>query len=399
MATSLLILAALAQTATAGEPVYRDLFAREDIHNHSSCVVECPNGDLFAVWYRGTGERKADDVQIFGARLRKGAEQWEERFLLADTPGYPDCNPAVFVSPGAKDLWLFYPTILDHNWEGALLKYAVSDDYQGEGSPAWKKEGVFHVTPEGLGEDIDKALAKLDTVAFPFPKKLLDEAKERGHQEIYQRLGWMPRVRAIVLKSGRWMLPLYTDTFSASLVAYSDDQGKTWKFSNAMLGFGNIQPSLVEKEDGTVVAFMRDNGPPKQVAVAESADGGATWGEVRRIEVVNPGAGIEVTKLKSGKWALIYNDSILGRHTLALAVSEDEGETWKRTRYLERAAPKTESFHYPSMFQAEDGTIHATYTHGGRPEGSTIRHAEFTEEWLLTPDGIAAPEEAEPPSK
>ena len=58
--------------------------------NHASCVVELPGGDLLATWYRGSGERQADDVQIWAARLRKGKTAWSLRFLLADTPGYPD---------------------------------------------------------------------------------------------------------------------------------------------------------------------------------------------------------------------------------------------------------------------------------------------------------------------
>ena len=80
---------------------------------------------MAACWRPGTagsGERKADDVVIEGAWLGKGKTAWGPKFLLADTPGYPDCNPALFAAPDGS-LWLFWPTILDHRWEGALLKY------------------------------------------------------------------------------------------------------------------------------------------------------------------------------------------------------------------------------------------------------------------------------------
>ncbi len=60
----------------------------------------------------------------------------------------------------------------------------------------------------------------------------------------------MPRVHPVVLPSGRWILPLYTDTFSASIMAISDDRGETWTASKPLIGFGNIQPSLVRKNDG-----------------------------------------------------------------------------------------------------------------------------------------------------
>ena len=44
------------------------IFPLEHWHNHGSCIVECPNGDLLVCWFHGSGERQADDVKIEGAR-------------------------------------------------------------------------------------------------------------------------------------------------------------------------------------------------------------------------------------------------------------------------------------------------------------------------------------------
>src|ERR687887_451476 len=66
------------------------IFPLEHWHNHASCIVEAPNGDLLVCWFHGSGEREADDVKVEGARLRKGAQQWSLRFTMADTLGYPD---------------------------------------------------------------------------------------------------------------------------------------------------------------------------------------------------------------------------------------------------------------------------------------------------------------------
>ena len=58
-------------------------------------------------------------------------------------------------------------------------------------------------------------------------------------------------------------------------MAITDDFGKTWKFSNPLVGAGNIQPSMVFKKEGSLVAYMRDNGPaPKRHQVSESKDNG-----------------------------------------------------------------------------------------------------------------------------
>jgi hypothetical protein len=72
------------------------IFPLETWHNHASCIVELPKGELLVCWFHGSGERTADDVKIEGARLRKGKHAWSPRFDMADTPGFPDGNPCMF---------------------------------------------------------------------------------------------------------------------------------------------------------------------------------------------------------------------------------------------------------------------------------------------------------------
>ena len=378
----------LAILATYGDayadPPYRSvaIFPAEAKHNHASCVVELSNGDLLAAWYSGSGERTADDVLIQGAWLKVGDEAWGPRFTMADTPGYPDCNPALFAAPD-RTVRLFWPTILDHRWEGALLKYAVArDDGDRSGPPRWTKEGVLHVTPTGFGPAMDRAIRSLPDRVGDASRAALDRLSARSKEEIYQRLGWMPRVHPTVLPSGRWLLPLYSDTFDGSLVMISDDRGESWAAGEPMLGFGNIQPSLVRKADGTIVAFMRDNGEGHKIRVSTSGDEGRSWSAVADSDLPNPGAGIEAIRLASGRWAMAYNDTTKGRYSLALSLSDDEGKSWKVTRHIERVAEGLGAFHYPSLLQARDGKIHVTYTRRLAKQGSTIQHAAFDEGWV-----------------
>ena len=114
------------------------------------------------------------------------------------------------------------------------------------------------------------------------------KCQERARDELYQRLGWMPRVHPVVLPSGRWILPLYSDTFSASIMAISDDRGTTWTASRPLIGFGNIQPSLVRKNDGGLVAFMRDNGPHHRIRLSSSTDDGILLVAGDRFDVSQP---------------------------------------------------------------------------------------------------------------
>jgi predicted neuraminidase len=384
-ATGLLVLASIAR---AEQPVFErgPIFPANPKHNHASSVVETGDGRLLAAWYSGGGEREADDVVIEGAWLEKGKSAWGPKFVMADTPGYPDCNPALFAAPDGS-LWLFWPTILDHRWEGALLKYARCERPAGEGGwPSWSRTGVLHVTPQHFDVEMNRAVAALSADAKAKYRSILDEAQTRAGDELYQRLGWMPRVHPLVLPSGRWILPLYSDTFSASLMVISDDRGDTWRPSRPLIGFGNIQPSLVRRIDGGLVAFMRDNGPRRRIRLSTSMDEGMTWSPVVDSEFPNPGAGIEAIRLANGDWALVYNDLAVGRHSLAVSLSDDEGVTWKWTRHLERLQSGQGQFHYPSIIQASDGWIHVTYTRRRAGEGSTIEHARFNESWLLSSD-------------
>src|SRR6185369_10843305 len=132
-------------------------------------------------------------------------------------------------------------------------------------------------------------------------------------------------------------LPLYSATYSAGLMAISDDGGKTWTASRPLAGFGSIQQSVLEKADGTLVAYMRENGPLKKVRVSESKDRGLSWGPVGKTDLPNPGSGLDAVKLANGHFLIVYNDTATKpRNTLAVSLSDDEGKTWKWTRHLER---------------------------------------------------------------
>jgi predicted neuraminidase len=203
-----------------------------------------------------------------------------------------------------------------------------------------------------------------------------------------------------VLDGRRLIVPLYSDGFSFSLMAFSDDWGGSWKVSTPLTGAGNIQPSIVQRSDGSLYTLMRDNGPPpKRLLQSESRDRGETWSEVTDTDIPNPGAGAEITRLRNGHWILINNDTEKGRHSLVVQISDDEGRTWKWKRHLEQEPPGPEagSYHYPSIIQSSDGAIHVCYSHhlsrrvlprdvDGDPAGKSIKHARFNEAWVREGD-------------
>ena len=371
--------------ALAEEPRHEAelVFPLNPKHNHAPGIVECPNGDLLASWYRGSGERSADDVSVYGARLRKGESEWSEAFLMADYPGFPDCNTCMMIDDKER-LWLFWPTILANSWESCITNFFYAKDYTGEGSPKWEHHGLILLKPDdfkdALINPLEEYVAALPEERKETAQRYLEAMRGRAGEKLYQRLGWQPRCKPTVLPSGRILLPLYTDTYSISIMAVSDDGGRNWYASKPLIGHGNIQPAVLRRDDGTLVAYMRENGPRDRVRVAESTDDGITWGEVGESELLNPGAGIDGVRLANGRWILIYNDTVRGRNSLAVSVSEDEGRTWKWTRHLEHH--DAGSYHYPAIIQGSDGTIHAIYSYFVEG-GKSMKHAAFNEEWVL----------------
>jgi predicted neuraminidase len=364
-------------------------------HNHAPGIVECPNGDLLVSWYRGKGERRSDDVAVFGARLRKGSERWSEPFLMADTPGFPDCNTTMFID-SQRRLWLFWPVILANTWESCLTNYRVATDFQGEGAPKWNWQGVLYLKPEDFEATMLKGLEdRLQRFKDARPKGAedLDALKERIADKLSSRLGWQPRCKPTVLPSGRILLPLYSDTYSVSIMAISDDLGKTWTASRPLAGYGNIQPSVLHRKDGTLVAYMRENGPLHKIRIAESKDDGMTWGPVGVTDFPNPGSGLDAVSLPNGHWVLVYNDTTRGRSSLAVSLSDDEGRTWKWIRHLERQADG--SYHYPAVIVDRVGTIHVIYSYFVKA-GKSMKHAAFKEAWAMQGDDTGERGESSP---
>ncbi len=379
------LLLATQSLASADDAFYaaRFVFPLNAEHNHAPGVVECPNGDILVSWYRGSGERSADDVRVMGARLRAGDDEYGEAFLMADTPGFPDCNTCMMIDAEER-LWLFWPLILDNSWDSCLTQYRVSSNYQQSGPPVWDWQGSIPLKPlhfeEKMLAGLEERLATAGALRAR-AEKYAAYVREKLEMKLSGRLGWQPRCKPTVLPSGRILLPLYTDTYSVSIMAISDDGGQSWYGSEPLVGYGNIQPAVLRREDGTLVAYMRENGPLNKIRVCESADDGVHWGAVGTIDLPNPGSGLDAVVLSSGRWLLVYNDSLDGRHSLAVSLSDDEGHTWNVTRHLENDESQETRSHYPAVIQGRNGHIHCVYSYF-TPDGKTMKHATLNEAWI-----------------
>src|SRR6478735_1194129 len=374
-----------AVTARAAAPRYVSelIFPQESWHNHSSSIVETPGGDLIVCWFHGSGERTADDVLIRAARWSRSTGRWGQPFTLADTPGFPETNPVLFVDRRER-LFFFWPLIIAHRWETALMKYRVSTDYQqADGPPRWSFQDNIVLVPKNIVSKT-KAFVAGAVEGNPQLAAAGQRLVEQAEDEYFSRMGWFTRTHPLELPSGRLLVPMYSDGYSFGIMAISDDGGTTWKGSEPIVGLGGVQPSVVRKNDGTLVAYLRDNGPaPQRALMSESTDDGESWTPARDSDILNPGTSLEVVRLRNGHWIMVYNDLERNRHSLVAAISHDEGKTWPIRRHLEGRPDlvTTDQYHYPSVIQSRDDAIHVTYSYF-TAAGKSIKHARFDEAWV-----------------
>ena len=327
------------------------IFPTQPQHTHGSSIVSLPNGDVLAAWFQGSGERSSDDVKIMGARLKKGSKQWSAPFTMADTFNLPDCNPVLFLNNHNK-LFLVWIAVQAHRWECSVLRYRTSINYDGSGAPTWNWQDNILLAPNDSFaietatkfKQLTKYTGGNGGSMFEHDDMIIEASKDF----LKRSMGWMTRIKALKLSNGRILLPLYSDGFNMGMVAISDDDGDTWRASLPIVGRGNVQPALVQKKNGNIAAYMRDNGDePSRIQTSESTDNGQTWSPALKTDIPNTASVELIVPQVIGRWAFVGNDEEDGRYRLGLFLSDDEGKTWKWKRYLENVLNKKGRFSYP----------------------------------------------------
>ena len=368
-----------AQTTETSKAIVQQeiMFPYQGEHTHGSSIVQLPNGDILSAWFQGNGERTADDVRIMGSRQKKGSNTWETPFLMADTKGIPDCNPTLFLNKEGK-LFLIWIAVQANQWEYSILRFRTSVQYNGEGAPKWEWQDDILLKPdENFTKEVVAKFKEMgDSHAgwAAYAPKYDDMIIEASKDKMKRSLGWMTRIPAITLESGRILLPLYSDGLNMSMVAISDDNGATWRPSLPIVGRGPIQPALAVRKSGEIVAYMRDAGDgPGRVWVSTSKDHGESWALAKKTDIPNE-ASVEIAALKSGKWVYFGNDISDGRYKLSLYLSDDEGNSWYKKEVIEYSPDRKSSFSYPCLIQTTDGLVHISYSYTAGQGNNSIKH-------------------------
>ena len=293
---------------------------------HASSIVEVSPGRLAAAWFGGTHERHAD-VGIWFA-LHDG-QRWLPATevatgVQADGSRLPTWNPVLFQPPEGP-LHLFYKVgPSPSKWWGMLI---TSSD----GGKTWSE-------PRRL------------------PEGILGPIKNKP----------------VVLRDGSWLSPSSTEGTPEGWVVHfehSQDQGRTWQIIGPVAkgrGLDAIQPSILFHANGDLQALCRTR--QGAVGMTWSRDGGKTWTPIAAAELPNPNSGTDAVTLADGRQLIVYNhfahrpdESGKGnRYPLDVALSSD-GIVWDRVLTLE-TEPNRAGYAYPAVIQAQDGSVHITYT-------------------------------------
>lgn len=180
--------------------------------------------------------------------------------------------------------------------------------------------------------------------------------------------------RVIQLSSGRLLAPteFCEEVWSArehlrTYMCYSDDGGGTWRAADGIVDApkrGAMEPGLVELRDGRVLQIIRTQ--TGQIFKSYSSDEGLTWTLPEALGVASPEAPSTIARLPgTGDLVLFHNSTVDlaadhcgARCPLSVAVSQDEGLTWRHTVDLE-----TDPSHYYAYLSCtfHDGRALLTY--------------------------------------
>jgi predicted neuraminidase len=312
--------------------------------SHSATMAELSDGSLAVAWYAGSGEG-ASDVAIYLAK-RSSAGDWTEPVAIMTRERVQRelrrnvislGNPLLLSDPSGR-LGLLFVSIAAGRWSGSSMNLTWSDD----GGLTWGPVRNLTMNP----------LANLSA---------------------------LPRNPPAPLVGGGWAVPVYEEFLGKfPEILWLQPHGDDWSAAVSRIegGVYILQPSLVPLGEGRAVAFFRDFRPARWVSAAWSEDAGRTWTKPVTTNLPNKDSGLCVVRLSDGALLCAFNDLSPGkRENLRLAVSRDEGRSWKTIATI--AEESGSEFSYPYMLWSR-GRILMVYS----ARQTEIVFAEFTEAWV-----------------
>lgn len=312
---------------------------------HVASIVELNDHSLAGLWYGGPYEYNHENA-IYMAKQRDNSWQ-EAQAIMTPTQAQHDLerpfkclgNPLLLANPDGS-LRLLFVTIAMGKWSGSQLNTCLSKN----GGLSWSRAERLTLSP-----------------LFNFSE--------------------LVRNRPVPLVGGGWCVPIYQEFLGKfpELLWLKEHDGKlSYKKTRIAGGCSTLQPSLIPLDAKRAIVLLRDYTSEKRIFITRTEDSGHSWSKPEPTILPNPDAGISGLRLSDGQLLVAYNDSTEKRDTLSLALSKDEGRTWRQISNLENDSNK--SFSYPYLIQSSDGIIRLAYTWNS----TLIKMISFNEAWIGT---------------
>jgi len=361
---------------------------QQGIHAHAASLVELGDGRVRAFWFAGSREG-AEDVEIRSAIFDSLKNTWSieqsvvnrlttENSLLRHVRKLG--NPVSIRTQDGK-LWLFYVTVSLGGWAGSSITFLTSTD---------------------------------DGMTWDFPRRLITSP--------FMNVSTLVKGMPFLYEDGTIGLPVYHEFIGkfAELLRIGND-GEIIDKQRLSFGKSTLQPVVLVKDTQHALALMRYSGTgARRVMAASTEDAGKHWSSTVKTMLANPDAAISGLRLDDGSVLVALNNTETGRDSLSLAMSQDEGKSWRTIYQLEdqsgsptepkkfahrasELAKKTEpsiadatafgesarrnkcdvqfcrfEFSYPYLLRTQNGDFHIVYTWNR----SHIKHVRFTSAWL-----------------
>ena len=313
--------------------------------SHSATLAELPDGTLVAAWYAGSGEGAAD-VAIYlsrrgvdGAWSEPAAVMTRERVQADLRRNVISLGNPLLLPDDSGRLGLLFVSIAAGRWSGSSMNLAWSED----GGLTWGAARKLTMNP-------------------------------------LSNLSALPRNPPARLVGGGWAVPVYEEflgKFPETLWLQPRRKDYSAAVSRVEGGVYVLQSALVPLAVDRAVSFFRDFRPARWMSASWSDDAGGTWTKPAVTGLPNRDSGLCAIRLSDGAILMAFNDLSPGkRENLRLALSEDEGRTWRTIATLAEEAGS--EFSYPYVIRSSDGTIRMVYS----ARQTQILFAEFNEAWV-----------------
>ncbi len=343
-------------------------------HNHCPALVNCPNGDLLAIWYT-CYEEPGRELGIVASRLPYGAEEWQVASTFWDAPDRNDHAPALWVDEQGT-LYHFNGLSAAATWGNLATVLRTSTD----NGATWSAARL--IMPE-------------------------------------HGLHHMPVESVIRTREGAILVPCdaVTGGDGGTAVLISRDNGQTWAdpgegrpapvFQAGATGawIAGIHAGVVQLADGRLLALGRGDSIEERMPLSLSDNLGESWTyQASPFAPLSGGQRLALLRLREGPiLCCSFSRHVPFRDAagtaqvgagLFAALSHDEGQSWEIKRLITDGGPareldgggntgrftlsatSAEPRGYLSICQAANGVIHLI---------SSKQHYAFNLAWLNAP--------------